>query len=92
MVVLLDEGRVVDLDKDNQPRWSVDNLDFPLDAQVLSGDRVLVAEYQGQQVTERNIKGEILWKKTIQRSPGRPAAQQRPHLHRHRFAIAGIRS
>ena len=65
MIVLLDEGRVVDLGNDNQPRWSVDKLNFPLDAQVLPGDRVLVAEHHAQQVSERNTKGEILWKKTI---------------------------
>lgn len=65
LVVLLDENRVVELGADNQPRWQVDNLVFPLDAQVLPGDRVLVAEYHAQRITERNTKGEILWQKRI---------------------------
>jgi HEAT repeat protein len=65
LVVLLDLGRIVDLDDRNQPRWQINNLDLPLDAQFLPGDRVLVAEHDGNRVTERNRKGEILWKKEI---------------------------
>ena len=30
---------MVELESDNRPRWQVDNLVFPLDAQVLPGDR-----------------------------------------------------
>jgi len=65
LVVLLDAGRVMELGNDNQPRWTIDGLVFPLDAQVLPGDRVLVAEYHAGRVTERNTKGEILWEKRI---------------------------
>jgi hypothetical protein len=32
---------------------------------VLSRNRVLVAEYNASQVTERNLKNEILWKKAV---------------------------
>ncbi|MCI0460705.1 MAG: HEAT repeat domain-containing protein [Gemmataceae bacterium] len=65
MVVLLDLGRVVELDGDNKPRWQLDGLQFPLDAQWLPGNRVLVAEQTGNRVTERNTKGEILWEKKV---------------------------
>jgi HEAT repeat protein len=65
MVVLLDIGRIMELGADKQPRWQVDNLIFPLDAQLLAGDRLLVAEYHGRRVTERNLKGEVLWQKDI---------------------------
>jgi HEAT repeat protein len=61
LVVLLDEGKVMELGKDNQVRWQVDKLNFPLDAQVLPGERVLVAEYYARKVTERNHKGKVLW-------------------------------
>jgi hypothetical protein len=69
LIVLLDENRVVDLDGANRPLWSLNNLAFPLDAQVLPGDRVLVAEHKASRVTERNFKGEILWKKDLQGAP-----------------------
>ncbi len=65
LIVLLDIGRVMELDSDNHVRWQIDNLIFPLDAQVLPGDRLLVAEYHAARVTERNQKGEVLWQKQI---------------------------
>lgn len=78
LVVLLDIGRVMELGPDNQPRWQVDGLMFPLDAQFVpgdpqSGDRLLVAEYHAGRVTERNLKGEIVWEKKI----GGPLVAQR---------------
>jgi hypothetical protein len=65
LLVLLDIGRVMELGPDNQTRWQIDDLILPLDAQVLPGDRVLVAEYNASRVTERNHKGQILWQKQI---------------------------
>jgi len=66
LVVLLDEGRVMELTGDNKTRWQVGGLVFPLDAQVLpGGERVLVAEYHAQRVTERNLKGEIVWQRQV---------------------------
>jgi outer membrane protein assembly factor BamB len=38
---------------------------MPVDAQVLSGDRVLIAEYSTHRITERTTKGEIVWEKTL---------------------------
>jgi HEAT repeat protein len=70
MVVQLDmtgtNGRVCELDKEGKPRWTIENLRYPIDAQVLpGGDKVLIAEYTGRTVTERNLKGEVLWTKTV---------------------------
>jgi hypothetical protein len=66
VVVLLDVGRVMELAAaDNQVRWQVNDLRFPLDVQPLSGDRLLVAEYHGNRVTERDTSGKILWEKSI---------------------------
>lgn len=65
LVVLLDLGKVMELGGDNSVRWQVENLIFPLDAQLVGEDRFLVAEYHAHRVTERNLKGEILWEKRI---------------------------
>ncbi|NBR07879.1 MAG: hypothetical protein EBT92_19240 [Planctomycetes bacterium] len=65
LVVLLDAGRVIMLDSSNNILWKIDNLQFPLDAQILPDEKVLVAEHQGNKVTERNKKGEIIWEKKI---------------------------
>lgn len=65
MVVLLDAGRVQEVDAAGDVIWSVSGLHWPLDAQLLTGDRVLVAESQGNRVTERNFQGAVLWEKRI---------------------------
>jgi hypothetical protein len=66
LVLLLDAGKAIYLDAANRPLWELDNLRFPLDAQMLPGDRLLVAEHQGGRVTERNHKNEIVWEKKIE--------------------------
>jgi hypothetical protein len=65
MVVLLDENQVLDLDPSNKVRWKIDGIEMPLDIQPLPGDRVLLAEYKGNRVTERNSKGKVVWEKRI---------------------------
>src|SRR5262249_19013229 len=65
LIVLLDQGRVLELNAQNHARFQIDNLELPLDAQMLPGERVLVAEHNGNRVTERNRKGEILWKTEV---------------------------
>jgi hypothetical protein len=66
LLVLLDRGEVLELDGDDKPRWQVDKLAFPLDAQVLPGDRLLVAENMGGRVTERHRSGAVLWQKQVE--------------------------
>ena len=58
-------GRVMELDRDGRPRWQIEGLQYPIDAQVVGNDRVLVAEYRARRVTERSFKGEVLWEKTV---------------------------
>jgi HEAT repeat protein len=70
MVVLtsprgVNNGQVMELGLDGKPRWVIEGLQSPIDAQVLGPNRVLVAEVNGQQVTERNFKGDILWRKQV---------------------------
>jgi HEAT repeat protein len=55
-------NRVWECGKDGQPRWEVPIAGCPIDAQVLPGKRLLVAELNAHQVTERDFKGNILWK------------------------------
>lgn len=73
LVVLLDEQEILDLDADNKIRWKLRGIEMPLDVQPLPGNRVLLAEYRGNRVTERTSKGKIVWEKRIEE----PLAAQR---------------
>jgi outer membrane protein assembly factor BamB len=67
MIVEVDNngnGRVQELDRAGKQRWMVENLQYPVDAWVVGGNRLLVAEYNGMKVTERDLKGKVLWEKT----------------------------
>ena len=61
VVVLLDKGAVMELDRDNKPLWRIEGVQFPLDVQALPGDRVLLAEQAANKVTERDHKGKVVW-------------------------------
>jgi HEAT repeat protein len=54
---------VTELGRDGKPRWTLTNLSRPRDAQVLPGQRVLVAERN--KVTVRDLRGKIVWEKEI---------------------------
>jgi outer membrane protein assembly factor BamB len=58
-------GRVVELDADGRPRWQIENLQYPIDAQVVGDDRVLIAEYRARRVSERDFKGDVKWEKSV---------------------------
>jgi hypothetical protein len=57
-------GEVVELDKERKPIWKFDVQNYPVDAHVYEDDkgetRVLVAEFQGSQVSIRDTKGNAL--------------------------------
>ncbi|HKI31404.1 MAG TPA: HEAT repeat domain-containing protein [Gemmataceae bacterium] len=65
LVVLLDEGKMIDLDGDDRPAWELTDLGFPLDLQVLPGERVLVADHHGSRVVEHHHDGTVLWEKNV---------------------------
>jgi hypothetical protein len=65
LLVMLDAGRAIELGTDEKPRLQFDGIEYPLDAQMLPGDRLLAAEYHGDRVTERNAQGKIIWEKRI---------------------------
>jgi hypothetical protein len=69
LLVLLHDNRVVEWDRDGKLRWQINGLAAPLDAEVLPGRRVLIAEHDAKRVTERNLQGEILWEKKLPEPP-----------------------
>jgi HEAT repeat protein len=58
-------GRVWEVDQAGKTRWSIDGLQGPVDAQALPGDRVLIVEQNIQRVSERHLKGKVLWEKSF---------------------------
>jgi HEAT repeat protein len=66
LLVLLDAGRVMELDADDTPRWRIDQLGYPLDVQMLPGERVLIAEHNSNRVTERHTSGVVLWEQHVE--------------------------
>src|SRR5262249_22990304 len=65
MVILLDEGKLQEVDTAKRVKWKLEGLGFPLDAQYLPDDRVLVAEQAANRVTERDLNGKIVWEKQV---------------------------
>lgn len=54
-------GRIIEVGPDAKERWKIANLQFPSDAQVLPGNRVLVAEHNSNRVSERDLTGKEIW-------------------------------
>jgi hypothetical protein len=65
LVVQMDDGRVKEVDSTGKTLWQIQNLQFPSAAEVLPNDRVLIAEYRGERVTERDRQGKVVWKKRV---------------------------
>jgi HEAT repeat protein len=59
------KGRVFEIDRHGKECWSIENLQLPTDAVVVPGNRVLIAEWQANRVSERDFKGKILWQKQV---------------------------
>jgi hypothetical protein len=84
LIVTLDNGtrgKVWEIGQDGKTRWEITDAQGPLDAQVLPGNRVLIAEYYGSRITERDFQGKVLWehKLPINRRP--IAVQRLPNGH-----------
>jgi hypothetical protein len=69
VIAEMSTNRVWEAGSDGKPRWVLDNLQGPMDAQVLPRGRVLIAENHGQRVTERDFKGRVLWEKRVNGDP-----------------------
>lgn len=63
------KGRVFEISADGRTRWQIDSVIGPVDAQVLPGNRVLIAEYNASKFTERSLDGKILWERNANGSP-----------------------
>jgi hypothetical protein len=74
LMIQANNNQIEERDKDNKVLWTMTGLFNPWDAQMLPGNRVLITEYNGQRVTERNLKGEILWEKKV---PSWPMSAER---------------
>jgi HEAT repeat protein len=62
-------GKITELGRDRKPRWSFGGTQSPVDAWVLPNNRVVVAEYGGRRVTERDLKGAVIWTKQLNGNP-----------------------
>jgi len=58
-------GAVMELDVRGKVRWKVEHLSYPVHASMTRRDRVLVCEYNGNRVTERDLKGAVVWEKRV---------------------------
>ncbi len=58
-------NRVYEVDRTGKERWAIRDAGGPVDAVVLPGNRVLIAEFGADRVTERDFKGNILWEQRI---------------------------
>ena len=64
-----DTGEILELGRDHKPRWSFSGTRNPVDAWVLPNQRVAVAEFGGNLVTLRDLKGKIIWSKNTNGNP-----------------------
>ncbi len=62
-------GRVWECGPDGKQRWEITNVNRPIDAQVLPGGRILVAEHGNSRVTERDRQGKVLWEHSVSSQP-----------------------
>jgi hypothetical protein len=73
LLLLLDPeattGLAREVDAQGKTLWEVKDIDFPLDAQALPGDRILLAEYRASKAIERDRKGLIVWEKPLPEGP-----------------------
>jgi HEAT repeat protein len=66
-------NRVFAIDRQGKERWAIENVVDPVDVVVLPRQRILIAEYGANRITERDLQGKILWEKEV----GKPCNVQR---------------
>jgi HEAT repeat protein len=65
------QGRVIEVDQKGKVRWSIENLAAPIDAQVVNnGNHVIITEANAQRISERDLKGTVIWQQTINQPLG----------------------
>lgn len=67
-------NRVYEIDRRGKERWTIEGVPFPVDAWVVENNRVLIAEYMGRKISERDFRGSVLWTRAV---TGQPVNVQR---------------
>jgi hypothetical protein len=62
-------ARIFECRADGKALWEMPNLRAPSDARPLPGGRLLIAEFRGNQVTERDRTGKVLWTHKVANYP-----------------------
>jgi HEAT repeat protein len=62
-------NRVFEIDRQGKERWAIEGVPFPVDAWVVGGNRVLIAEWMGRKISERDFRGNTLWSKSVSAQP-----------------------
>jgi HEAT repeat protein len=65
LVGYVDTGHLVELAPGGKVRWELRDVGMVYDAEALPGDRLLLAEFNNRRVTERNLKGEVIWQRQM---------------------------
>lgn len=65
-------GRIREIGPDGKNRWEITNVQFPTDAIILPGNKVIVAEQNNNRVSERDISknGQEIWGVTFNQPIG----------------------
>jgi hypothetical protein len=64
-------GRVKEVTPDGKVRWEINNVQFPTDAIVMPGNRVIIAEQNTNRVSERDTaNGKEIWGETFNQPIG----------------------
>lgn len=58
-------GRVAEYDSAGKLRWEMTGFQYPQHAEILPGDRVLIAEQNLNRVVEREFNGKQVWDKQV---------------------------
>jgi hypothetical protein len=63
-------GSIWECGLDGKVRWKIDrDLRAPSDVQLLPGGRLLIADFQGNVVLERDQRGKVFWSRTVDSYP-----------------------
>jgi hypothetical protein len=63
------QGMIMEMDNAKKPKWQFEVPTYPVDAVVTGPDRVLIAEFNGARITERDFKGNIKFEKQVNGNP-----------------------
>jgi len=62
-------GKVAELNADRKEIWSFDVPTYPVDVELVSPTRVLIAEFQGRKIAEYDFQGKAHWEQSLNGNP-----------------------